>query len=82
MDIKHIAKLANLTITPEETIQFSSQLDEVINYIDVLKKVNITNTLPTHQVSGKVNATRADEIKPGLKLDINYFKIPAIFDNE
>ncbi len=81
MDIAKIAKLANLTLTPSETTQFSSQLEKIVNYIDILKKVDIANTVPTHQVSGKINATRADEIKPGLKLDIDYFKVPAIFEN-
>ncbi len=81
MDIAKIAKLANLTLTPSETTQFSSQLEKIVDYISQLKKVDITNTLPTHQVSGKTNASRADEIKPGLKLDTDYFKVPAIFEN-
>ena len=81
MDIAKIAKLANLNLTSQELTEFPQQLDKIVDYISQLKKVDIKNTVPTHQVSGKVNATRTDEIKPGLKLDIDYFKIPAIFEN-
>ncbi len=36
-DIKYVAHLARLTLTPEEEKQFGAQLGDVIGYIEKLK---------------------------------------------
>lgn len=82
IDIKHIAKLANLPLTPEEEEIFTPQLQKVLNYISILQKVDTSSVSPTSQVNNLKNVTHADEVRPGLKLDVDYFKVKAIFDND
>ena len=59
--VKHIAKLANLNISDEELDQYSSQLGEVVDYIDELSQVDTDNVEPTSQTTGLINKTRKDE---------------------
>ena len=82
MDVKHVAKLANLPITDEEEKKFATQLAAILDYISQLQGIDTTGITPTSQVTGLTNVTRNDEVTPSLKLDQDYFKVKAIFDNE
>lgn len=60
IDIEKVAKLANLTLTPEEALEFEKQLGDVVNYIEKLNKVNTTNIAETAQATGLLNKLRDD----------------------
>lgn len=60
INIKKIAKLANLTLNSEEEVKFEKQLTDIVNYIDKLNEVNTTAVEPTAQVTGLVNVSRED----------------------
>jgi aspartyl-tRNA(Asn)/glutamyl-tRNA(Gln) amidotransferase subunit C len=91
IDVKHIAKLANLPILPSENNKLEKQLEETINYVQELEIVNTKNVEPTSQVTGLENVTRNDETKPSLsqnealansKSNHNgLFKVNAIFED-
>ena len=81
IDVKKIAKLANLTITDDEAGKYETQLTSILAMVDQLKKLGTENVKPTYQVTGQENCWREDEIDttPMLKLDKKVFKIPKIF---
>ncbi len=60
INVKHIAKLANLTLTEEEITKFEKQLTETLQYIDELNEVDTKNIQPTSQVTGLENVFRED----------------------
>jgi aspartyl-tRNA(Asn)/glutamyl-tRNA(Gln) amidotransferase subunit C len=62
--IKHIANLARLELTPEEETKYGQQLSAVLDYVDKLGEVNTDKVLITSQTGGLVNAWREDEVKP------------------
>lgn len=64
--VKHIAKLANLTLTEEEVTKYGEQLSVVIEYIEQLEKVDTVGVEPTFNVSGQLNVFHSDETLPGL----------------
>lgn len=66
IDVKHVAELANLSITGEETEKFEKQLSEVLDYIKKLDEVDVTGVEPTSQVTGLENISRPDESHPSL----------------
>lgn len=66
IDVKHVAKLANLPLAAEEEKRFAGQLAETIKFIDQLEKVDVKGVAPTSQVTGKTNQLRPDEITPSL----------------
>ncbi len=65
-DIKYIAHLARLQLTPEEEKKFGAQLGQVLAYIDTLKQVDVSQVEPTAHAVPLQNITRADEIRPSL----------------
>ena len=62
--IKHIANLARLELTPEEETKYGEQISAILNYVDKLSEVNTDNVSITAQTGGLVNAWREDEVKP------------------
>lgn len=66
INVPHIAKLANLTLEPEEEEKFEKQLSEILTYVEKLKEVDTKNVEITSQVTGLENVVRKDETKPSL----------------
>jgi aspartyl-tRNA(Asn)/glutamyl-tRNA(Gln) amidotransferase subunit C len=66
IDVKYVAHLARLALTPEEEQQFGPQLAGVLGYIEKLKEVDITGVEPTAHPFPLVNVMRADEVQPSL----------------
>lgn len=62
-DIKHIAELARLELTEEELEKYGRELSAILGYIEQLKEVDTDGIDSTAQITGLVNAFRADEIK-------------------
>jgi len=67
-NVKHIAKLATLNMTASEIDKFAKQLSLVLDYMDQLKEVDTSNTLPTNQTTGLKNVTSPDNVRPCQKL--------------
>jgi len=92
LDVKHIAKLANLPITKDEEKKFESQLNETLSYVEILKEVDTKNIEPTAHVTGLENITREDTTKPSLsqlqalsntkKKHNGFFIVDAILEND
>lgn len=61
-EIKHIAELARLELTPAEEEKFRGQLGSILEYIGQLKEVDTTHVETTAQVSGLTDIWRADEV--------------------
>lgn len=91
IDVSHIAKLANLSLSKEEKEKFERQLDETISYIDKLRETSTESTEPTSQVTGVENVTRDDVITPSLSQEEalknakstynGFFKVNAILED-
>nr|MBI5455585.1 Asp-tRNA(Asn)/Glu-tRNA(Gln) amidotransferase subunit GatC [Candidatus Levybacteria bacterium] len=93
INISHIAKLANLTLLPDEKLKLEKQLEETLDYVEQLNQVDTKNIEPTSQVTGLENITRDDIAKPSLSQNEalsntkskhnGFFKVKAIFkENE
>lgn len=65
-EVKHVAKLAQLTLTEQEIKKFQNQLSEILDYVDVLKKIDTQKVEPTSQVTCLENIFRQDETKQSL----------------
>ena len=62
--VKHIAKLARLQLTPEEVEKMAKELTSILQYVDMLSEVDTTNVEPIAQVTGLTNALREDIVRP------------------
>jgi len=59
-DVKHIAKLARIGIAKKEEEKFARELSLILDYVEKLKEVNISKTLPTSHSTEGENVTRED----------------------
>jgi aspartyl-tRNA(Asn)/glutamyl-tRNA(Gln) amidotransferase subunit C len=63
--VRHIAKLARLGLSDEEVKKFSTQLTNILQYVEVLGEVDTSNVEPTNQVTGLTNVMRPDVLMEG-----------------
>ncbi len=66
IDVKYVAHLARLHLTPEEEKKFGEQLGQVLGHIEKLKELDVSGVEPTAHAMPLVNVTRPDEIRPSL----------------
>ena len=76
-DVKYVAYLARLSLTPEEEQKFQAQLGNVLGYITKLNELDVTNVEPTAHAVPLVNVTRADEVHPSLPHEEAMCNAPA-----
>ena len=76
-DVKYVALLARLHLTPDEEKKFGAQLGNILGYIEKLKEPDIANVEPTAHATPMVNVTRRDEVRPSLPHDDAMRNAPA-----
>jgi aspartyl-tRNA(Asn)/glutamyl-tRNA(Gln) amidotransferase subunit C len=77
LDVKYIAHLARLSLTPDEEQKIGAQLGNILGYIEKLKEVDVTGVEPTAHAFPLVNVTRPDEIRPSLSNEEALMNAPA-----
>jgi aspartyl-tRNA(Asn)/glutamyl-tRNA(Gln) amidotransferase subunit C len=66
IDVKYVAHLARLALTPEEEKKLGAQLGQILGYVEKLKQVDVTTVEPTAHAVPMLNVTRVDEVRPSL----------------
>ncbi|MEI6195896.1 MAG: Asp-tRNA(Asn)/Glu-tRNA(Gln) amidotransferase subunit GatC [Verrucomicrobiota bacterium] len=69
IDVKYVAHLARISLTPDEEKKLAAQLGGILGYIEKLKELDVTDVEPTAHAVPLVNVTRPDEIRPSLPHD-------------
>jgi aspartyl-tRNA(Asn)/glutamyl-tRNA(Gln) amidotransferase subunit C len=77
IDVKYVAHLARLSLTPEEEQKFGAQLGQVLAYIDQLKEVDVSQVEPMAHAVPLVNVTRPDAVRSTLPHDEAMRNAPA-----
>ena len=77
INVKYVAHLARLTLSPEEEQRIGEQLASILGYIEKLREVDVTGVEPTAHAVPLVNVTRPDEIKPSLPAEEALRNAPA-----
>ena len=83
------AHLARIELTSEETERFGRNLERILEYIDQLREVDITDLQPQTQFAGHRNFFREDRVRPSLSRDEalanapdqknGMFRVPRVF---
>ncbi|MGL5804613.1 MAG: Asp-tRNA(Asn)/Glu-tRNA(Gln) amidotransferase subunit GatC [Xenococcaceae cyanobacterium] len=90
--VRKVAHLARLDVTPEEEQQLTTQLSSILEYFEQLSELDTENVAPTTRAIDVSNITRPDELKPfPSKEDLlgqapeqenDYFKVPQILNTD
>lgn len=77
IDVKYVAHLARLSLSPEEEQKIGAQLGNILGYIEKLKEVDVTGVEPTAHAFPLVNVTRPDEVRPSISSEDALRNAPA-----
>ena len=82
-DVLKLAALSKLRLSDKEVERLQTELSEIINYVEMLDKVDVSGLEPTYQVTGLKNVGRPDEVKDyGYKTEDLLKNGPAVQDNQ
>jgi aspartyl-tRNA(Asn)/glutamyl-tRNA(Gln) amidotransferase subunit C len=89
-DVRHIARLARLRLSPEEEALFAGQLSAILDYADRLARVDTTGIAPTASVLPLPAPLREDVSRPSPSrrrllagapsAEAGMVRVPAILD--
>ena len=89
-DVETVALLSRLEMTPEELEAYAGQLNAILEYADILNKLDTKGVEPTAHVLPLKNVMRPDEVKLSLPRELalanapeaedGYFKVPKIME--
>ena len=77
IDVKYVAHLARLSLTPDEEQKIGAQLGQVLDYIEKLKEVDVSGVEPTAHAFPLINVTRPDEVRPSISNEDALRNAPA-----
>jgi aspartyl-tRNA(Asn)/glutamyl-tRNA(Gln) amidotransferase subunit C len=77
IDVKYVAHLARLALTPEEERKIGAQLGNILGYIEKLRELDVSQVEPTAHAVPLTNVTRPDEIQPSLPTEEALRNAPA-----
>jgi len=77
INIKYVAHLARLNLSPEEEQKFAEQLGHVLGYVAKLNELDVSQVEPMAHAVPLVNVARADEIRPSLSNEEALRNAPA-----
>ncbi|HEY9872868.1 MAG TPA: Asp-tRNA(Asn)/Glu-tRNA(Gln) amidotransferase subunit GatC [Candidatus Obscuribacterales bacterium] len=90
--VRKVALLARLQITPEEEEQLTAQLGNILEYFEQLSELDVSNVKPTTRAIDVSNVTRPDEMQAYLDRESllkeapdqegDFFKVPQILSGE
>jgi len=63
-EVKHIAKLARLGLSEDEIGKFQKELSGILDYIEKLKEVDVSDVAPASHAILVENSVREDAINP------------------
>ena len=76
-DVKYVAHLARIALTPDEQEKFGAQLSNILGYIEKLNQLDVSQIEPTAHAVPLVNVFRPDEVRPSLSNEEALRNAPA-----
>lgn len=75
-DVTHVARLARLQLSADETVRMTRELSAIVAYVHKLSELDTDQVPPTAQVQVDRLPLRADEPTPSLSHDIALSEAP------
>ncbi|MBC2593063.1 Asp-tRNA(Asn)/Glu-tRNA(Gln) amidotransferase subunit GatC [Ruficoccus amylovorans] len=82
IDIEYVARLARIDLTDEEKRTFTSQLEDILAYVDKLNQVDVSGVEPMAHAFSLENVLDDDEPGQPLPVEQALRNAPAQRDNQ
>ena len=89
-EVRRVALLARLNLTPQEEDQLTEQLGKILEYVTTLERIDTSGVEPMAHASDVVNALRDDRVTNerdteallanAPAADENFFRVPKIIE--
>ena len=89
-EVKHVAHLARLEFSEEEQEKFTSQLNDILLYVDQLNRLDTTGVEPVSHAIVLNNVFREDRVEASLDHDLSlanapearghFFRVPKVIE--
>lgn len=90
IDINYVARLARIELSPDERDEFAGQLAQVLGYVELMNRLDLTDVPPTAHSTDLADVLREDQSAPGLTVDAalqnapqrvaDQFSVPVVID--
>lgn len=80
-DVRHVAKLARLSLNDEEVARFTEQLRTVLGHAADVESLDLEGIEPTNHPLEIVNVLRADVVAPSLDRTEVLAQAPSVVDD-
>ena len=77
LDVKYVANLARLDLSPEEVETFQGQLGDILQYIAKLGDLDVSDIEPTAHANPVYDVMREDVSRPGFGVENALLNAPA-----
>lgn len=91
-DVKHVARLARLSLSDDELEAFETDLNSILSCVARLQELNTEGVEPTSRVICQTNVMREDRVEPSLSVEEalsnapdrldDYFRVPRILETD
>ena len=91
-DMRHVAKLARLSMEEPRLVKLTGQLESILGYIAKISEVDMSGVQPMAHALPLHNVLREDVVEPGLPLDAvlknapdtdpPFFKVPKVIGGD
>lgn len=81
-DVEYVARLARLGLTPEEVLQYTRELGQVLAFVEQLQAVDTTGIEPTAGSGDLRTVMRADVVTESLPAEAVLKEAPASRDQQ
>jgi aspartyl-tRNA(Asn)/glutamyl-tRNA(Gln) amidotransferase subunit C len=90
--VRHVAKLARLSLDESQLARFATQLEPILEYVGQLSSVDVTGVEPLAHALPVSNILREDVVEPSLTVeqvlqnapesDGHFFKVPKVIGGD
>ena len=80
IDVDHIANLAKLSITEDEKSNFQNDMNEIVNYVNMLSELDVSNVEATIFAGSLKNVWRTDLVENSKAQDSILRNVPDTID--
>ena len=75
-DIRYVANLARIALSPEEETKLGTQLGDILGYVKKLEELDVEGVEPMAHAVPLANVLRDDEVRPSLPQDAALVNAP------
>ena len=90
--VRHVAKLARLSLDDEKVAKLSGQLEHILKYVDKIAQLDVKGVEPMAHALPLHNVLREDAVEPSLTIegvlqnapdvDGRFFRVPKVIGGD